>query len=81
MTVHDDVMIPQYHQALSSVTWSGGYTDTDYSQMAQAALDTMALEIESNYLSYTVGSPITITGDSDFYGFPGLRFFDIRADA
>ncbi|MHA2274850.1 MAG: extracellular solute-binding protein, partial [Candidatus Kariarchaeaceae archaeon] len=53
MSIHDNIMMPQYHQALSSVSWSGGYADDDYYQMAQNALDNMAFEIETNYLSYT----------------------------
>jgi parallel beta-helix repeat protein len=72
MNIHDNLMIPSYKLALNSITWNGSYTDADYTQIAQTALDLMALEIETNYLAYTVGKPIYVYSDSDFKGFPGF---------
>ncbi|MHA2214959.1 MAG: extracellular solute-binding protein [Candidatus Hodarchaeales archaeon] len=57
MSIHENIMMPQYHQALSSVYLNGGYAPGDYYQMAQTALDTMAFDIESIYLSYPGPEP------------------------
>ena len=72
MSIHENVMMPGYYNALFAVTWNGTYTDQDYTDFAQNALDAMALDIETNYLPYTAGSTISINGDAGFSGFPGF---------
>jgi ABC-type glycerol-3-phosphate transport system substrate-binding protein len=51
ITIHESVMMPGYKNALQSVVWGQGYTDTQYTEMAQKALDAMAQNIEIFYLA------------------------------
>ncbi|MHA2306281.1 MAG: ABC transporter substrate-binding protein [Candidatus Hodarchaeales archaeon] len=67
VSIHESVMMPGYHTALGKITWNGTYTDDNYTDAAQAALDAMALEIETNYLpnipTTTPGTTVILTSE------------------
>lgn len=51
ISIHEQVMMPGYRDALLDVTHGKGYTDAQYTEMAQKALDGMAQQIERFYLA------------------------------
>jgi maltose-binding protein MalE len=48
--IHESVMMPGYYNALLEVEYDKGYTDAEYTAMAQEALDAMAQNIQAFYL-------------------------------
>ncbi|MHA1448197.1 MAG: ABC transporter substrate-binding protein [Candidatus Hodarchaeales archaeon] len=50
MDIHENVMMPGYRAAMLDVDYGAGYTDAQYTAMAQAALDEMAYQAQTYYL-------------------------------
>jgi maltose-binding protein MalE len=64
ITVHESVMMPGYKSAMQKVTYGAGYTDAQYTTMAQNALNKMAADIQCFYLGgpcVTVQEPVVTT--------------------
>ncbi|MFX1282936.1 MAG: ABC transporter substrate-binding protein [Promethearchaeota archaeon] len=57
IAIHESVLMPGYYDALLAINYDGTYTDQNYIDAAQAALDDMAQEIEDDYLRGSVTIP------------------------
>jgi ABC-type glycerol-3-phosphate transport system substrate-binding protein len=58
ISIHEQVMMPGYRDALLKVNYGQGYTDEQYLDMAQSALDAMAQQIETFYLAKGKAQPV-----------------------